>query len=133
MPAERVSKGFKDISASFQINPLNDDLIALKNANAIARSVRNLVFTSRGDVPFNPVLGSRVNELLFEPMDQITSTALKEEITDTINNFEPRVKLQEVQVNPDYDGNQYDIIIKYLVIGIDLDPQQLSFALVPTR
>jgi len=133
VPAERVSKGFKDISASFQINPLNDDLIALKNANAIARSVRNLVFTSRGDVPFNPVLGSRVNELLFEPMDQITSTALKEEITDTINNFEPRVKLQEVQVNPDYDGNQYDIIIKYLVIGIDLDPQQLSFALVPTR
>ena len=133
MPVERVSKGFKDISASFQVNPLNDDLIALLNANAIARSVRNLVLTVRGDVPFNPVLGSRVNELLFEPMDQITSTALKEEITDTINNFEPRVKLQEVQVNPDYDGNQYDIIIKYRVIGIDLDPQQLSFALVPTR
>ena len=133
MPAERVSKGFKDISASFQVNPLNDDLIPILNANAIARSVRNLVFTARGDVPFNPVLGSRVNDLLFEPMDQITSTALKEEIEDTINNFEPRVKLQEVQVNPDYDGNQYDIIIRYKVIGIDVDPQQLSFALVPTR
>jgi len=105
VPAERVSKAFKDISASFQINPLNNDLIGILNANAIARSIRNLVFTSRGDVPFNPVLGSRVNEILFDPMDQITSTALKEEIEDTINNFEPRVKLIEVQVNPDYEGN----------------------------
>ena len=133
MPAERVSKGFKDISASFQINPLNNDLIPILNANAIARSVRNLVLTARGDVPFNPVLGSRVNEMLFEPMDQITSTGLKEEIEDTINNFEPRVKLREVQVNPDYDGNQYDVIVRYDIIGIDVDPQQLSFALVPTR
>ena len=133
MPAERVSKGFKDISASFQINPLNNDLIGILNANATARSIRNLVFTSRGDVPFNPVLGSRVNEILFDPMDQITSTALKVEIEDTINNFEPRVKLIEVQVNPDYEGNQYDVIIKYNIIGIDIDAPQLSFALVPTR
>ena len=133
MPAERVSKGFKDISASFQINPLNDDLIPLMNATAIARSVRNLVFTSPGDVPFNPVLGSRVSELLFEPMDNITSIALKEEIEDTIRNFEPRVKLEEVQVTPDFDEIQYDIIIKYIIIGIDVDQQQLSFALVPTR
>ena len=133
MPAERVSKGFKDISASFQVNPLNDDLIPLMNATAIARSVRNLVFTSPGDVPFNPVLGSRVSELLFEPMDNITSIALKEEIEDTIKNFEPRVKLEEVQVTPDFGENQYDIIIKYIIIGIDVDPQQLSFALVPTR
>lgn len=133
MPAERVSKGFKDISASFQVNPLNDDLIPLMNANSIARSIRNLVFTSRGDVPFNPVLGSRVSELLFEPMDQITSTALKEEIRDTIDNFEPRVRLEEVEVKPDYDEGQYDIIINYIIIGIDVLPQQLSFALVPTR
>ena len=133
MPVERVSKGFKDISASFQVNPLNDDLIPLMNANSIARSIRNLVFTSRGDVPFNPVLGSRVSELLFEPMDQITSTALKEEIRDTIDNFEPRVRLEEVEVKPDYDEGQYDIIINYIIIGIDVLPQQLSFALVPTR
>ncbi len=133
MPAQRVSKGFKDISASFQVNPLNDDLIPLLNANSIARAVRNLVFTNRGDVPFNPVLGSRVNELLFEPMDQITSTALREEIKDTIENFEPRVKLEEVTVTPDYDEGQYDVIIQYIIIGIDVSPQQLSFALVPTR
>jgi phage baseplate assembly protein W len=133
VPAERISKGFKDISAVFEVNPLNDDLIVLKNANAIARSIRNLIFTNRGDKPFNPFLGSRVNQMLFDPMDQISSVSLKSEIERTINSFEPRVNLDKVTVTPNYDENQYDIVIKYQIIGIDLDTQQLSFALELTR
>lgn len=133
MPAERISKGFKDISAIFEVNPLNDDLIVLKNANAIARSIRNLIFTNRGDKPFNPFLGSRVNQMLFDPMDQISSVSLKSEIERTINSFEPRVNLDKVTVTPNYDENQYDIVIKYQIIGIDIDAQQLSFALELTR
>ena len=133
MPAERVSKGFKDISAIFEVNPLNDDLVVLKNANAIARSIRNLIFTNRGDKPFNPFLGSRVSEMLFDPMDQISSVSVRSEIERTINSFEPRVKLEKVTVTPDYDGNQYDVVLKYQIIGIDVDTQQLSFALELTR
>jgi phage baseplate assembly protein W len=133
VPAERISKGFKDISAIFEVNPLNDDLIVLKNANAIARSIRNLIFTNRGDKPFNPFLGSRVNEMLFDPMDQISSVSVRSEIERTINSFEPRVDLDKVTVTANYDENQYDIVIKYQIIGIDLDTQQLSFALELTR
>ena len=133
MPAERISKGFKDISAIFEVNPLNDDLIVLKNANAIARSIRNLIFTNRGDKPFNPFLGSRVNEMLFDPMDQISSVSVRSEIERTINSFEPRVDLDKVTVTANHDENQYDIVIKYQIIGIDLDTQQLSFALELTR
>jgi len=133
VPAERISKGFKDISAIFEVNPLNDDLIVLMNANAIARSIRNLIFTNRGDKPFNPFLGSRVNQMLFDPMDQISSVSLKSEIERTINSFEPRVNLDKVTVTPNYDENQYDIVIKYQIIGIDIDAQQLSFALELTR
>ena len=133
MPAERISKGFKDISAIFEVNPLNDDLIVLKNSNAIARSIRNLIFTNRGDKPFNPFLGSRVTEMLFDPMDQISSVSVRSEIERTINSFEPRVKLEKVTVTPDYDGNQYDVVLKYQIIGIDVDTQQLSFALELTR
>ena len=133
MPAERISKGFKDISAVFEVNPLNDDLIVLKNSNAIARSIRNLVFTNRGDKPFNPFLGSRVNDMLFDPMDQLSSESVKSEIERTINSFEPRVNLDKVKVTPNYDENQYDIVIKYQIIGIDVDTQQLSFALELTR
>lgn len=133
MPAERISKGFKDISAVFEVNPLNDDLIVLRNSNAIARSIRNIIFTSRGDKPFNPFFGSRVSELLFDPMDQITTLAIKTEIEETIKNFEPRVNLKRVQVNPSYDDNEYSVVINYEIIGIDLDTQQLSFALELTR
>lgn len=133
MPAERISKGFKDISAVFEVNPLNDDLIVLRNSNAIARSIRNIIFTSRGDKPFNPFFGSRVSELLFDPMDQITTLAIKTEIEETIKNFEPRVNLKQVQVNPSYDDNEYSVVINYEIIGIDLDTQQLSFALELTR
>lgn len=133
MPAERISKGFKDISAVFEVNPLNDDLIVLRNSNAIARSIRNIIFTSRGDKPFNPSFGSRVSELLFDPMDQITTLAIKTEIEETIKNFEPRVDLKRVQVNPSYDDSEYSVVINYEIIGIDLDSQQLSFALELTR
>ena len=133
MPAERISKGFKDISAVFEVNPLNDDLIVLRNSNAIARSIRNIIFTARGDKPFNPFFGSRVSELLFDPMDQITTLAIKTEIEETIKNFEPRVDLKEVQVDPSYDDNEYSVVINYEIIGIDVDPQQLSFALELTR
>lgn len=133
MPVERISKGFKDISAIFEVNPLNDDLIALKNANAIARSIRNIVFTNRGDKPFNPFFGSRVSESLFDVMDSLTAVAIKSEIEESIKSFEPRVKLQEVKVTPDYDGNQYDVLISYDIIGADLEPQQFSFALELTR
>ena len=133
MPVERTSKGFKDISATFQINPVNDDLIALKNENAIARSVRNLILTIPGEKPFEPGIGSRVSDMLFENMDQITANAIRSEIKNTLVNNEPRISLKEVMVKPDFDNNTYDVTINYIIVGIDVDVQQLSFALVSTR
>ena len=133
MPVQRVSKQFKDISASFQINPLNRDLIQLKNANAIARSIRNLIMTVPGERPFNPVLGSQVTNLLFENLDKLTASSIKSEIINTITNFEPRVRLNEVIVKAQPDNNQFDVQIQYYIIGIDVPLQELTFALEPTR
>ena len=133
MPVQRVSKSFKDISASFQINPLNRDLIQLKNANAIARSIRNLIMTVPGERPFNPVLGSQVTNLLFETLDKLTASTIKSEIINTITNFEPRVRLNEVIVKAQPDNYQFDVQIQYYIIGIDVPLQQLTFALEPTR
>ena len=133
MPVERTSKGFKDISATFQINPVNDDLIALKNENAIARSVRNLILTVPGEKPFEPDIGSRVTDMLFENMDQITANAIRSEIKNTLVNNEPRISWKEVLVEPNFDDNEYNVTINYIIVGIDADIQQLSFALVSTR
>ena len=133
MPVERVSKGFKDLSMSFQVNPLNYDLIAIKNETAIARSIRNLVFTLPGERFFNENLGSRVSRVLFENIDEITASVLKDEIKSTIDNYEPRVDLINVEVSPNYDENEFYATITYNIVGIDVLPQQLSFALQPTR
>ena len=133
MPVERLSKGFKDLSMSFQVNPLNYDLIAIKNETAIARSIRNLIFTLRGERFFNSNLGSGVSKVLFENMDEITASVLQDEIKNTINNYEPRVNLISVDVSPNYDSNEFYATITYNIVGIDVLPQQLSFALQPTR
>ena len=133
MPLERVSKGFKDISTSFQVNPLTYDLIAIKNETAIARSIRNLVLTYQGERFFNPILGSKVSRLLFESVDEITASAIQEEIKTTIENFEPRVNLLSVDVSPDFDNGEFNVTVRYEIVGIDVLPQQLSFALQPTR
>ena len=133
MPVQRVVQQFKDISASFQINPLNRDLIQLKNANAIARSIRNLIMTVPGERPFNPVLGSQVTSLLFENLDKLTASSIKSEIINTVTNFEPRVRLNEVIVKAQPNNNQFDVQHQYYIIGIDVPLQQLSFALEPTR
>ena len=133
MPVQRISKGFKDISATFKVNPITDDLFVAIDASAIARSIRNLIMTVPGERPFNPTLGSSVSRLLFDPMDQMTSLNIQNEIEHTINTFEPRVELLGVLVTPNYDENEYDIVIKYKVIGIEVEAQQLSFALELTR
>jgi phage baseplate assembly protein W len=133
MPLERVSKGFKDISISFQVNPLNYDLIAIKNETAIARSVRNLILTRPGEKFFNENLGSRISQSLFENLDDISANIIRSEIENTIKTYEPRVELIDVKVIPDYDNNSFDVVISYNIIGIDALPQQLTFALEQTR
>ena len=75
MPIERISQGFKDVSMTFQTNPLTKDLIVLKNENAIARSVKNIVFTIPGEKPFDPNFGSRITDSLFENVDDITAVS----------------------------------------------------------
>ena len=133
MPVERVSKGFKDISMSFEVNPINADIIGVKNETAISRSIRNLVLTTPGERFFNEDLGSGVSEVLFDTLDDISSAAIRDEIEQTIIRYEPRVKLIDVKVKPDYDNHEFNVTIKYDIIGIDVLPQQLNFALQPTR
>ena len=133
MPLERVSQGFKDISMTFKQNPLNRDLIVLKNENAIARSIRNIVFTLPGEKFFNENYGSRVSQLLFENLDSITASEIEDEIRQSIVNYEPRVNIVQLSVTPNYDEGEFDTVIVYQIIGVDAPAQQLSFALQPTR
>lgn len=133
MPIQRVSQGFKDVSMTFQRNPLNDDLVTLKNQTAISRSVKNIVFTQPGEKFFDEDFGSRVSRFLFENINPVTASNIRDEIVQSILNYEPRVKLSDVFVIPDYDGNVMNVAIVYNIIGADIPPQSLDFVLQPTR
>ena len=133
MPIQRISRGFKDISMTFQSNPLNNDLIALKNANAIARSVRNIVMTIPGERFFQPSFGSGINRVLFNNMDEISASILEDEIRNSIRNYEPRVRLRSLKVQANFDNNAFDTVVTYDIIGADIPSQQLQFALQSAR
>ena len=133
MPLERVSQKFKDISMSFQSNPLTFDLITLRDANAIARSVRNIITTRPGEKLFNPNFGTKITDSLFELLDETTADEIKEQIKLSINRFEPRVRYINSIVEPKYDENAFNVKIVYQIVGIDIPPQQLEFILLPTR
>jgi len=135
MPLQRVNNGFKDLSMSFQANPLSKDLIALKNINAIGRSLKNIVFTLPGEKFFNPDFGSRITASLFENINDITANIIVDELRESITRYEPRVKLlnEGIRAFPNYDNNTFDIIIVYEIIGADVPPQQLEFVLESNR
>ena len=133
MPLERVKQGYKDLSMSFKSNPLTDDLIGLKNESAIARSIRNLVFTLPGERFFDQDFGSDVSASLFENIDAVTAITIRDDIEYMIKMHEPRVELLDVQTLPNYDNNQFDVVIVYKIRGSSNPPQELEFVLLPSR
>jgi len=118
---------------SFKVNPLTNDLIGLKNENAIARSIKNIVFTLPGEKFYNERFGSKISKLLFDNIDDLTASNIRDEIQRSIENNEPRVRLRSVSIFPDYEKNQFDVTIIYDIIGADIPAQQLEFVLQPTR
>ena len=133
MPLERVSQGFKDVSMTFQKHPLTSDIIALKNESAIARSIRNIIFTSPGEKFFDEDFGSSISRALFDNINDISANIIKNEIKSSLKNYEPRVKLRNVNVEPNFDQNEFNVTVLYEIIGADVPAQELQFVLQPTR
>ena len=133
MPSKRVSRAFKDISLSFDPHPVTKDLPVLINERAVARSVRNLVETIPTERFFNSDLGSDVRRSLFEFVDIGTARIIQDQITDTIQFYEDRVKNIQVQVDPRPDDNSFDINVFFDIVGQDFPPQAFSFILEATR
>ncbi len=133
MPLERVSQGFKDVSMTFQKHPLTSDILALKNESAIARSVRNIVFTVPGEKFFDEDFGSRISQSLFENINDISANIIRNEIKSSLRLYEPRVNVREVEVKPNFDQNEFNVTIIYEIIGADVPAQELQFVLESTR
>ncbi len=128
-----ISRAFKDISFSFTRNPLTNDLVILQNEDAIKKAVMNLVRTEIGERFFNSLLGTSLNKSLFELNTIEISTFLDEEIKNLLSNFEPRIRVREVQSDADLDSNDLNIKIIYDIVGLPFPTQIIEFLLQPTR
>ena len=134
MAVKRISRAFKDINLSFTPHPVTKDLTVLRNENAIKRSVRNIVQTIPTERFFNSILGSDVRNLLFDNfIDFGTASAIEDQITIAIQNFEPRVDNLQVNVNPKPDENEFEVNVLFDIIGQEFPAQDFTFILQATR
>ena len=128
-----ASKAFKDINLSFKRHPVTNDLVVIKNEDAIKQSVKNIIFTILGEKPFLPLFGSKMNSSLFELDTNFNETKISDEISSVLLNNEPRISNILVSViNPD-DTHELNVTIQYDITGIPSPSQAVDVVLFPAR
>lgn len=126
----KISRTFKDISLNFTKNPVTNDVVILKNEEAIKQSVRNLILTKINERPFNPSIGTDTTSYLFELHTKVAANALIEEIEQALLLNEPRISLERIEIDVNPDSNNFEVFIEYLIVGLPPEVQNLSFILV---
>ena len=124
---------FKDLSVTFKKHPVTDDLVTVKDKSAIIQSITGLLLTKKGERPFQPDLGCDIQTVLFEPLDYASAAMIKSEVLSTLNQYEPRISVVDIECNPDYNNNGYNVELTFKRIGRDDAPVAVDFFLERTR
>ena len=125
-----INREYKDVSLTFARNPVTRDLVAVVGEEAIKRSVRNLLQTYTGEAPFFPNFGTRLQELLFENIDPITTKLIEDEILSTLKTYEPRVRVQSLSVRAVPDNHQYEVNLVFQILN---DPKPVTLRIFLSR
>ena len=128
-----ASRVFKDINLSFKRHPVTNDVVTISNEDAIKRSVKNIVFTILGEKPFDPTFGSVVNDALFELSTSLNEIRISDEITSSLNRFEPRIRNIVVTTTVQPDSNELNCTVQYDITGIPAPTQTVDVLLFPAR
>ena len=128
-----TSKAFRDINLSFKRHPVTNDLVSIRDEDAIKRSVKNIIFTILGEKPFEPSFGSIINDALFDLDTNLNSIRIQDEITSSLNRFEPRIDNIIVTVSVVPDTNEMNCTVQYDIVGLSTPPQEVDVLLFPAR
>ena len=128
-----ASRAFKDINLSFKRHPVTNDLVVIKNEDAIKKSVKNIIFTILGEKPYMPLFGSSVNDSLFELANPLDHVRISDEIQSTLLNYEPRISNIQVNVSTYPDSNELNATIQYDITGMASPSQTVDVLLQPAR
>jgi len=115
--SNRISRSFKDLDLDFGLNSVTKDVNKLTDAEAIKRSVRNLINLNNYEKPFRPEIGSGIRGLLFEPMTDLTIHFMQLKIAEILNQFEPRISISDILINDESERNAYAISIHFVIKG----------------
>ena len=115
--SKSATRIYKDLDLDFGRNVVTNDVNKLTDAEAVKRSVRNLINTNHYDRPFNPIMGSNVRDLLFEPYTELTAVSLAFKVREMIDFYEPRVEIIGLEVNPQQDRNSYFMRLEFVIVG----------------
>jgi len=127
-----LNKIYSDLDLTFNKVPVTGDVAMKYDDQAVIKSVRNLLLTNTYDRLFQPQIGSNVTKLLFENIDPLTASLLQNEITNTIKNFEPRVSIQSIVVQPNIEQNAYNVSLTFF-IGNNSSPTAVNLLLQRSR
>jgi phage baseplate assembly protein W len=127
-----ITKRYSDLDLNFTVHPVKKDINKHTDEMAVINALKNLILTNHYERPFQPDIGSNVRKLLFENLDIVTAAALEKEITQTINNFEPRVSVLGITVLPDFDNNSFNVTLNFNIIN-RTEPVTISFLLERIR
>lgn len=126
-------KQFKDLSITFKPHPVTGDLIVVKDEADVKQSILNLLLTNKGERFFNSDIGASITELLFEALDYGTASLVQSYISDTLNRYEPRIRILSLSTVPNFDDNGFDVDLEFEIDGREDFPVNVSFFLERTR
>ena len=128
-----ASRAFKDINLSFKRHPVTNDVLTIRDEDAIKRSVKNIIFTILGEKPFEPEFGSVVNDSLFELSTSLNEMRVADEIKQSLLNYEPRIDNIKIDVLIYPDSNDLNCTVQYDIVGIPAPTQTVDVLLFPAR
>ena len=128
-----ASRAFKDINLSFKRHPVTNDVLTIRDEDAIKRSVKNIIFTILGEKPFEPNFGSVISESLFDLNTSLNEVRVSDEIKQSLLNYEPRIDNINVTVTVAPDTNEMNCTVQYEIVGLSTPPQEVDVLLFPAR
>ena len=114
---------YKDISADFDANAITGDIDPVKDAISVKRGITNILLTSMFERLFQPELGSNLKDVLFEPIDEITTARIEREVRSAIDAWEKRAEVLNVFVDPDEDYNRYKVSVTFRPLNAVVEEQ----------
>ena len=129
--SKRISL-YSDLYKDLTQNPTNGDLALRRDEEAVKESIKNLILTDKGERLMQPLIGGNIRAMLFENLTHAVLKMIEEQVFITIEEYEPRAELIDVEVKSAIDDNTVEVTIRFYITNIT-QPIQLNVFLERIR